>query len=159
MALVGLALGLLGSLSASFGNMVSLRNTQAGLPLVEVNALGMAWGALFSFGLALLGGAQITFDWSFSYVTSLLYLTLFGSVIAFGCYLTLIARIGADRGVYVMVLAPAVALLFSTLFEGYVWTGTAVVGIVLVASGNLLALTQKIRLPALRRNRAACPTG
>ena len=36
----------------------------------------------------------------------MLYLTLFGSILAFGCSMLLIGRIGADYAAYVMLLIP-----------------------------------------------------
>src|SRR3990172_1145113 len=43
---LGLGLSLVGALSASVGNIVSARNQRHGLPVVQTNALGMAYGAL-----------------------------------------------------------------------------------------------------------------
>jgi len=72
----------------------------------------------------------------------MLYLTLFGSILAFGCYMMLIGRIGADYAAYVMLLIPVLALLLSTIFEGYHWRMNNVSGIVLVLIGNLVILTR-----------------
>ncbi|MCH7930440.1 MAG: EamA family transporter [Proteobacteria bacterium] len=138
----GLALCVLGTLSASLGNIVSARNQLAGLPVVPINAVAMAYGALFMAVLAAVGGRPFTFDWSVAYVGSLLHLAFFGSVIAFGCYLTLLGRIGADRGAYVNILHPIVALLVSTSLEGFRWTWPALVGVALVLAGNYFALSR-----------------
>ncbi len=96
------------------------------------------------FALAVINGSTFTFDPSFSYVVSLLYLALFGSVIAFGAYLTLLGRIGADRAAYVTVLFPVISLSLSTLFEGMTWDIFQLVGVVLVMIGNAIVLA-KIR--------------
>ena len=74
---------------------------------------------------------------------SLLYLALFGSVIAFGCYLTLVGNIGADRAAYATLLFPIVALLISTVWEGYLWTVSSAVGVALILLGNLWMLNRK----------------
>jgi drug/metabolite transporter (DMT)-like permease len=71
---------------------------------------------------------------------SLAYLSLFGSALAFGCYLALIRRIGAAKASYSAVVVPIIALGISTLFEGYQWTGAAVLGIILTLIGNWLIL-------------------
>ena len=102
----------------------------------------MIYGAAIMFALALIGDAPFTFDPSPGYVISLLYLAVFGSVIAFGAYLTLLGRIGADRAAYATVLFPLVALAISTLVEGFVWTPSALAGVALVLGGNLLVLLQ-----------------
>ena len=67
----------------------------------------------------------------------------FGSVIAFGCYLTLIGRIGAGRAAYATLLFPIVALLLSTFWENYHWALFGGVGMGLILSGNYLALASK----------------
>ncbi|MCK5276852.1 MAG: EamA family transporter, partial [Alphaproteobacteria bacterium] len=101
-----------------------------------------AYGAVFMTILALLRGAPLSFDFSPGYVGSLLYLAIFGSVLAFGFYLTLLARIGADRAAYAAVVFPIVALIISTFLEAYVWTVPALVGVALILGGNVLAVAK-----------------
>ena len=50
-ALNGLLLSVTGTFIASLGNMVSTRNQRAGLPVVQTNAYGMAYGATDPIGL------------------------------------------------------------------------------------------------------------
>jgi drug/metabolite transporter (DMT)-like permease len=144
---LGLLLSLTAMLSASIGNIVSARNQRAGLPVVQTNAYGMAYGALVTLVIALARGVTFTFEPTVSYVISLLYLAIFGSVVAFGSYLTLIGRIGVDRAAYVTVVFPLIALALSTAFEGLGWNLLAVVGVALVVAGNVLALRRR-RKPA-----------
>ena len=139
---LGVVLCLAGTVSASLGNIVSARNQRHGLPVVQTNAYGMAYGAAFMLGLALLRGSRLTFDGSAGYVGSLLYLAVFGSVVAFGTYLTLLGRIGPDRASYTSVLFPIIALVLSTLFEGLTWSMLAIAGVALVLAGNVVALTK-----------------
>jgi drug/metabolite transporter (DMT)-like permease len=73
---------------------------------------------------------------SFNYSLSLIYLAVFGSIFAFGAYLTLIGRIGADKTAYAAVLFPVIALGISTGFEDYQWTLRAVFGFGLVLLGT-----------------------
>src|SRR5262245_31253956 len=77
----GLALSLGGTLSASFGNMVTVRHKMAGVPVVEGNTIGMAYGTLLAFVIVLCRGIPIQFDWSPGYVGSLVYLSLFATVL------------------------------------------------------------------------------
>jgi drug/metabolite transporter (DMT)-like permease len=158
-ALRGMALALLGTLVASFGNMVSLRNQGAGLPVVQSNGYGMAYGALLMALWAAGRELPFAFDLSAGYLLSLAYLALFGSVLAFGSYLTLLGRIGPGRAAYAMVLFPLVALLLSTLFEEYHWSATAFAGMLLVVVGNVLALAvparpARVPLPGSERKTA-----
>lgn len=138
----GLCLVLIGTLFASFGNMVSSRNQKEGMPVMQANAWGMAYGAIFMALFALVRGNEFAFDTSFDYLWSLAYLAVFGSVVAFGCYLTLLGNIGPEKAVYSIVLFPLVALTLSTLYEGYHWPIEAVVGVPLVLWGNVLVLTK-----------------
>jgi drug/metabolite transporter (DMT)-like permease len=148
-AVFGLVLSMLGTLSASLGNMVSVRHKAAQIPVVESNAIGMAYGTLFVLILVLVRVARGDIEFAYSldtgYLISLFYLALFASVIAFGSYLTIIQRIGADKAAYTSVLFPVVALAVSTWLEGFVWTWLALAGLVLVLSGNLLVLMQAPR--------------
>jgi drug/metabolite transporter (DMT)-like permease len=140
---LGLILSLVGALFASVGNIVSARNQRNGLPVVQTNALGMAYGALMTLAYALVRGAPLRFDPSLGYVASLLYLAAFGSVIAFGGYLTLLGRIGPDRAGYIAIVFPVVALALSTLFEGLHWSLLSFLGVLLVVVGNGLALSRR----------------
>ncbi|OIN12230.1 DMT family transporter [Oceanisphaera psychrotolerans] len=142
-ALKAMLLSLLGTFIASLGNMISARNQQAKLPVVQTNAYGMAYGAVALGVLALVQGASFTYEPTWSYTGSLIYLALFGSVFAFGSFLTLLGRIGAEKAAYAMVLFPIVALGISTLFEGYRWTPEALLGVTLVFSGNVLMVMSR----------------
>jgi drug/metabolite transporter (DMT)-like permease len=143
--LLGSVLAMLGALAASFGNMVSQGAQKRGLPIVQSNAWGMFYGALFSAVSSLLAGHPFNFEASASYVISLLYLVIFGSVIAFGAYLTLLGRIGAHKAGYAMVMFPVVALILSTLFEGLQLDLTIFIGTALVLAGNVFVLETRRR--------------
>ncbi|MEM7294361.1 MAG: EamA family transporter [Pseudomonadota bacterium] len=138
----------LGTLFASVGNILSARNQKQGLPVVQTNAWGMGYGASFMALWALLSGTPFNFETTTGYVGSLLFLSLFASIFAFGGYLTLLGRIGADRAAYAMVVFPVVALAISTVFEGYTWTAVAAGGLALVLVGNVVVL---------RKSKAAKP--
>lgn len=144
---IGLLLSLAATLFASLGNIAAARNQREGLPVLQTNAFGMGYGALLMFIFALLTGAPFSFEASPAYIASLLYLSLFGSIVAFGAYLTLLGRIGADRAGYASLLFPLVALGLSTLFEGYLWSTSALIGVLLVLSGNLITMSRKPRRP------------
>ncbi|MEE4193034.1 MAG: DMT family transporter [Halieaceae bacterium] len=137
---VALLYCLAGTLLASFGNIIAARNKLHDLPLLVGNVWAMGYGAAAMYIAALLAGVTISFDTSPAYVLSLLYLVIFGSVIAFWAYLTLVGNIGADRAGYANLLFPLVALAISTAIEGYQWTLVAVAGMSLVMIGNWLVM-------------------
>ena len=140
--IVAVLLGVLATWFASVGNILSVRNSRAGLPVMRTNMIGMFAGAVVMGLIAFSSGEPATIDMSPRYLGALLYLAIFGSVIAFGCYLTLINRIGADKGAYAGVAFPIVALLISTWLEDYHWSWFAVAGVGLIVLGNVLVLTR-----------------
>jgi drug/metabolite transporter (DMT)-like permease len=138
----GIAMILVAVVIASLGNMAAVVNTRHSLPVIAVNAHGMAWAALLAAGISTLMGHAFNFDTRPGYVASLVYLAVFGSAIAFGCYLALIRRVGAARAAYSSVLFPIVALALSSFFEDYHWTLMSGGGIVLTLVGNWLVATR-----------------
>jgi drug/metabolite transporter (DMT)-like permease len=144
----GIMLSLAATLTASFGNLVSTRLQKRRIPVVPANAFGMLYGTIVLLAYAMLSGATFSFDTSASYIGSLAYLALFGSVIGFSSYLTLVGRIGADRAAYTSILFPIVALLFSAAFEHYNLTLLSALGIACILAGNGLVLLRKRRTNA-----------
>jgi len=143
----GSVLAVIGALVASLGNMVSQGAQKRDLPVIQSNAWGMLYGAILTAIIATVEGRPFVFEWSASYVISLAYLTVFGSIVAFGAYLTLLGRIGAHKAGYAMVMFPVVALILSMLFEGLQLDATIVVGTLLVLAGNIFVLETKSNRP------------
>lgn len=155
-----IALSLAGTLLFCFGNVVSGKAQALGLPVVQSTAYAMAYGAALMSLCVLVFASGFKFDTSTSYTGSLIYLAVFGSVIGFGAYLTLLGRIGGERAAYATVLFPIVALLLSTMFESFTWTWRDVIGVALILVGNavvlidpamLRRLLKELRPPADRR--------
>jgi drug/metabolite transporter (DMT)-like permease len=140
--LSGLGLCLIGTFSASMGNMISIKNQKNNVPIVQANAWGMLYGAIFTCLSVIVQGKQFTFSFEPAYLSSLVYLSLFGSVIAFGCYLSLMTRIGPHKTSYANIIFPAIAVLISTVVEGFLWNEFTVIGLSLVLLGNVVVLTK-----------------
>lgn len=136
----GLAYAIISTVFASLGNLLASRNQRMGLPVIQLNTFGMMYGALFVGLYALFAGRPFVFDGSVGYLLSISYLALFGSVLAFGAYLTLVGRIGAGRAGYVGAAIPIVALLLSTFFEALRWHVYTILGIAFCVGGNILVL-------------------
>ncbi|MFY2736002.1 DMT family transporter [Pseudocitrobacter faecalis] len=143
--LPGILLSALGTYGFSLGNMLSIRHQRRGLETLTTNSWAMLYGTLMIGGLALLRGDNFTPQWTISYLGALFYLAIFGSVIAFGAYFTLVGRIGASNAAYSTLLFPLVALTLSTIYEGYQWHANAIIGLVLILVGNLVMFA---RIPA-----------
>jgi drug/metabolite transporter (DMT)-like permease len=127
---------------SALGAMVAHRN-HPHVPLWQGMAWGMLYGSLFSLAVALATGKSLEFEWTPGYVLSLLYLTVLGSIIAFGAYLTLLKRVGAARAGYIGVMVPIVALVVSAAFEGFRWHLLTWLGIAISVAGNIIILRGK----------------
>jgi Permeases of the drug/metabolite transporter (DMT) superfamily len=147
--LPGILLSALGTFGFSLGNMLSLRHQRRGLETLTTNSWAMLYGTLIIGAIALIRGDNFTPQWTLSYLGALFYLAIFGSVIAFGAYFTLVGRIGASNAAYSTLLFPLVALTLSTLYEGYHWHANAIIGLVLILLGNLVMFA---RLPGWLNN-------
>lgn len=144
--LLGLSCALLGTLIVSFGNMISVRNSKKQLGILQCNAWGMSYGAIILAFIVIISGTPFTIDLSFSYMASLIYLALFGTVFAFATYFILLKEIGPEKASYVIVLFPVVAVIISTFFEGFSWHTNTIIGFTLVLTGNIVVLTSASRL-------------
>jgi drug/metabolite transporter (DMT)-like permease len=128
-------LGLMAVSFASIGNMLTLRLTRRGAPLIPLLAWSMGYGALTLTLIAALGGVEFHIDPRPSYWISLLYLSAMGSVAAFLLYFSLAKRQGPGRAALTGLVIPPMALLISALFEGWRPTLVSSAGMVLCLVG------------------------
>ncbi len=128
---------------ASTGNILSAFNQKQKIPVIQTNAFGMLYGSVLVMSIGLLTGKNFSIDMNFSYISSLMYLSVFGSIIAFTTYLNLLGKIGPDKSGYISLVMPLIALFISTLLEGYQWTSYGFVGLLFILSGIFLALQRK----------------
>lgn len=147
----GLLLSGLGTLFFSFGNMVSRRNSAAGISPATANAWGMTYGSVILILLIVSTQTPMVAPPDNKYLFAMLYLAAIGSVVGFTTYLMLVSRIGSSKAAYATVLFPVVALSLSTLFEGYQWTLLSVLGLALTLAGNAVIFAKPTapRKPAL----------
>lgn len=141
--IIGIMCCVLGALIASFGNMTAVKLHRMQIPLLQGAAISMIYGTLYSTVIALLFQQPLQFSFSPSYLISLFYLTIFGTIIAFGCYLTLLHNVGPARAGYISIITPLVAILISTFFESFSWNYVTVIGMMLIIGGNVLVLTKR----------------
>ncbi len=122
------------------GNLVAHRNHERKLHGWATMAWGMGYGGIASLVAALMLGEPLTFDWAPPYLLSLLYLTVFGTILAFAGFLELLRRVGPSRASYVGVMVPIVALAVSGIFEGFNWQALTFAGVAISFAGNVLVL-------------------
>ena len=134
---------LLATFFASIGMLLSGQFQARKMPLVQSNAFSMLYGSLILVSYIAMSDVSFSFNTSYSYVISLVYLALIASVIGFGVYLKLVGNIGADKASYVNIFTPTIALLLSTLFENYEWSWVGLIGVLLIIIGNIIVLYAK----------------
>jgi drug/metabolite transporter (DMT)-like permease len=117
--LLGLVLAVTATIASSAGNVVVSKIREESSNLFLTMAWSMFWGTCMVALWALLTGQAFTLPQAPRYWGGLLYLSLFGSVIAFGAYFTLINRIGSQKAVYIGVVTPVISLLLSMQLEHY----------------------------------------
>ena len=139
-AAVGLGLCVAGTLLFCTGNQISARLQGRGVPLLPATTWGMTYGAAGCAIFALASGHSLSGSLDTVWVASLVWLALVSSVLAFWSYLTLLGRIGAGRAGYATVVFPVFALLLSSVVEDYRFTLAGLMGMGLVAVGNVLVL-------------------
>ncbi len=141
--LLGAAFSLAGLMSASAANVMQGMDIARRLPMVAVLAWAMLIGAAVDAVFAWVTVGPPQFDMRWGYVLGVGWLGIAGSVVTFPLYFTLIQRLGAGRAAYTSVLIPVIAMLISTLAEGYRWSALAILGALLAIAGMGMALRSK----------------
>ncbi len=138
--LVGIGLTLCAVLSASSANVMQATQTAKAYPMVAVIAWAMLIGAMADglFALATVGAPVV--EWRLGYFLGVAYLGIVASAVAFTLYFGVIRVIGPAKAAYSSVLIPVLAMLISTIFEGYRWSLLAVAGALLAGAGLVVAL-------------------
>jgi drug/metabolite transporter (DMT)-like permease len=138
----GIALTLFGMVGASAANVFQAREEVRRYPLFAMLAWSMAAGAVFDAAFAAATTGAPVFDSRPGYWIGLLYLALPASVLTFSLYYPVVRKIGPAKAAYSSVLVPIIAMGFSTAFEGYRWTSTAIAGAILALGGMAGALSR-----------------
>ena len=139
----GLLLGIIATYFASLGNLASEKASKMNIDVVPATGLGMLYGSLSLLIYLVLTGHEFIFQSTFSYMSSLMYLSIFGSVLGFSFYLSLIKKIGSNDAAYVAIAMPLVALIVSTIFEQLIWEISLFIGAILIILGNFMILRSK----------------
>lgn len=144
--LVGIGITLLAVLCASVANVMQATRRSALYPMSTMLAWAMLIGGLVNAGYAWATAGPPVVEPRLGYFVGLLYLGVMASAVAFPLYFGVIRVIGPAKAAYSSVLIPVIAMLLSTLFEGYRWSLLAGAGCVLALVGLVIAL--RARNPA-----------
>lgn len=139
-AMMGIGAALLGVLACSTANVMQATKTAKAYPMSTALGWAMLIGAGIdaAFAWSTVGAPVIEMRWG--YLAGILYLGVLGSALTFSIYYRLIRVIGPAKAAYTSVLIPVIAMLLSTIFEGYRWSPLAGAGAVLVMAGLVIAL-------------------
>jgi len=141
--LLGIGLTVLGVLSASAANIMQASRSLAAWPLTSLLAWGMVYGIAANALLAWAVAGPPAVEARPAYWLGLVYLGLFASALAFPFYFAVMRAVGPGKAAYSSVLVPILAMVLSTLFEGYRWSALAVAGAVLALVGLVIALRSR----------------
>ena len=143
---LGVFLGLMAMLCASISNVMQANVTGQALPAVSLLAWAMFYGTVCNAVLAWALSGPPVIPTSGAYWAGTAYLAIAGSVVTFPMYYTLIRQLGAGRAAYSGVAVIVIAMLISTVFEGYRWSLLSSAGAALATIGLIVAL--RARKPA-----------
>jgi drug/metabolite transporter (DMT)-like permease len=138
--LLGVALAVGGIMSASISNVAQAGQVGRAQPMISLLAFSMLYGTLIDIAIAwALAGPPVIPD-STTFWSGTAWLALAGSVVTFPLYYGIVRAIGPGRAAYNGVLVIVIAMLISTLVEGYEWSLLAVAGATLGTLGMIIAL-------------------
>ncbi len=137
---LGIFWAVIGILAASIANVIQANETGRALPMVSLLAWAMLYGTIADFVLAWVTAGPPVLPTRASFWLGIGWLALAGSVVTFPLHYTLVREIGAGRAAYNGIVVVIVAMLLSTLFEGYRWNVLTVSGAVLAVIGLVIAL-------------------
>lgn len=140
---LGLALGIGGLLSAAVANVVQANETGRSVPMASLLFWAMVYGIAIDAALSWAVAGPPPFPREPIYWMGTAYLALAGSVVTFPLYFNLVRELGAGKAAYNGVVVVVLAMLLSTLFEGYRWTGLALGGCALALAGLVIALSAR----------------
>jgi drug/metabolite transporter (DMT)-like permease len=127
-------------LLSAVGSLAASRNSRHQLLFWPAMGMSLMYGTLCSVVLLLAQGQSLVPPAAPAWWLSLAYLSLAGTVLAFGAFLTLQQRLGPGKAATVGVMTPVLALIVSTLLEAYRPDFFTAAGVALALAGNWLML-------------------
>ena len=141
--LIGIGLTLGGVLAASSANVMQLSEAVRSRPIPTMLAWAMLYGTLFNAIFSFAVHGPPTVEARIGYWVGLVYLGVFASALAFTLYFGIIRAVGAGKAAYSSLLVPIIAMLLSTVFEGYRWSTLALAGGLVALIGLFIALRSR----------------
>jgi drug/metabolite transporter (DMT)-like permease len=129
---------LLAALSSA-GGTIMLKRRLAHLDPLLINLRPMLYGGLILMALSLLTEGATPWTWSLRGTGTLLYLSVFGSAVAFSLYCWLMRTLPVSRLSFIVYVTPVIALLLGAMVEGESMTWRLLLGTALIIGGISLS--------------------
>jgi drug/metabolite transporter (DMT)-like permease len=140
---VGIGLAVTAVLCASIANVMQGSATARAYPMASMLATAMLFSGLLDAAVAWPSVGPPVMEWRTGYLVGMLYLSVIASALAFTLYFRVIRAIGPAKAGYSGVIVPVIAMLLSTIFEGYRWSTLAAAGGALAGLGLVIALSAR----------------
>lgn len=137
---------LLSEIAFAWGAILSGRLLSRGLAPLSVNGFQMLFGGMGLLGLSLLS-EPLRFDFAAPLAAwgSLLYLTVFGSMVAFGIYYWLVGKTNPLFPTTWVYVSPVIAMFVGALFLDEPLRPAGIAGAALIIAGVVLTNLQDLR--------------
>lgn len=139
--LLGVGLALCAVMCASSANVMQATARGKSMPMAATIGWAMLAGAAMDAIFAWVSSGPPVMEWRLGYVAGVAYLGIMASAVAFSLYFQTIRDIGPAKAAYSSVAIPIIAMLISTIVEGYSWTLLAAAGGSVAMIGMLVALS------------------
>jgi drug/metabolite transporter (DMT)-like permease len=141
--LAGIGFTALAILAASMANVLQATPTAKRYPMMATLAVAMLLGAAIDGTVAWWLTGPPVVEMRAGYWAGIAWLGLAGTALAFPLYYRVLRVIGPAKAAYSSVIVPVIAMLLSTVFEGYRWSLLAGAGAALAGVGLVIALSAR----------------
>lgn len=141
-SLWGFLIGIVSTIFASTGNLISYLNKKDRVPVSAGNSWSMLYGSGFSLIACFILGKSLHVNITPPFLISFFYLSIFGTVISFWAYFKLIENIGPAKAAFTSIASPIIALVVSTFMQELSWSFFLALGATFCIMGNCVALAR-----------------
>ena len=113
----GIMIAVLGTILTALGDASSARNAKNQVNPIYANVIGFVAGGILLAAIVFIKGQAVSLPTSISYLSALLYLTIFASFGAWLFYLKLVEKIGGAKSGYMVALFPAIGGIASVMID------------------------------------------
>ncbi len=128
---------------SSFGTVITSKFMRDGLDFYWLTGLSVLTGGVFNFIVGYLIHDSISWSMEPGHFLVWGYMAFFATAVTFILYMQIVNKFGAGNASYIWIIAPAIALNLSVVFEGMEWTPDRIIGSIIILLGSLTSLKKK----------------